>query len=192
VRKNSNALKTDVEIVRKYLDGDQTAVDDTSEKYGSYIYSVCFGLLRDRTACEECVNAVLSEAWRKIPTDRPENLRIYLCMIARSVSIDIFRKDHRKRRINAGMVDALDDYGDLFEDDYDVSEKLQAKEIAAALNGFLASLPERERACFVKRYYFAKTIKEISKETCIPKSTVYDILGKTREKAAQLLKEKGY
>ena len=192
MKRNAGGQKNDADIIRKYFDRDETAVDDTSEKYGRLIYSVCFGILRDGAASEECQNAVLSAVWDRIPPDCPDNLRIYPGMIARSSAIDRVRKDHRKKRISSGMIDALDDYGDLFEDDFDASEELETKELAAAINGFLAALPERERACFIKRYYFAKTIKEISKETGIPKSTVYDILGKTREKAARMLKEKGY
>ena len=128
MKRNARGQKNDADIIRKYFDRDETAVDDTSEKYGRLIYSVCFGILRDRAASEECQNAVLSAVWNRIPPDCPDNLRNYLCMVARSSAIDRLRKDHRKKRISSGIVDALDDYGDLFEDDFDTSAELETKE----------------------------------------------------------------
>ena len=66
------------------------------------------------------------------------------------------------------------------------------KVLAYFLNGFLSGLQEKERVCFVKRYYFNSSVKEIEKQTHIPRSSVYMILEKVKKELKEDLMKEGY
>ena len=46
----------DEEIIKLYFDRDGDAVARTQEKYGAYLYTVSYDLIRNEQDAEECVN----------------------------------------------------------------------------------------------------------------------------------------
>lgn len=163
-RSNNFIIKSDPEIVEMYLSRDESAVAQTKLKYGVLIDSVCRGILGDRRDREECENTVYERLWNTIPPEEPRILRAYIIRIARFVSLDKFRAEHRRRRISSDMTEALDDFSDFLTDDYDVGCEVVRRELAAALNEFVLSLPHDQKKLFMWRYYFSRPVSAIAKE----------------------------
>ena len=69
--------------------------------YGAYIRKIAGNILGSREDTEECVNEALFRVWNTIPPKRPKTLSAYLALITREVSIDAFRKSHRKKRADS-------------------------------------------------------------------------------------------
>ena len=46
----------DENIIRLYWDRDETAIEETSRKYGRYCFSIANNILFNREDSEECVN----------------------------------------------------------------------------------------------------------------------------------------
>ena len=65
------------------------------------------------------------------------------------------------------------------------------KELSAALNRFLRKLPEKDRAIFLLRYYYANTQEEIAQKTGLSSNQVKYILQRTRKDLAGMLKKEG-
>ena len=72
----------------------------------------------------------------------------------------------------------LDELSDCFPENAVISED----ELAEILNDFLHGLGKKRSDVFVKRYYFQKSIAEISSEYGIGENHVRSILSKTRKK----------
>lgn len=185
------SVKEDNEIVDLYLNRDENAVTETENKYKNFIFSVCNGILRQKQDSEECVNTVYQKIWESIPPERPDDLKAFIARIARTTAIDCFRSNNRQKR-NAGVIDSLDDYADFLAADYSVEDEIDANDLANLLNGFLKGLTDRDRVCFVKRYYFNCSYREIEKQTHIPRSTVYTILEKVKKELKEKLSKEGY
>jgi len=57
----------DNRIVELYLLRDETAIKQTTEKYGSRLRSLAYGIVKDQQTAEECENDTYMKAWNTIP-----------------------------------------------------------------------------------------------------------------------------
>ena len=67
-----------------------------------------------------------------------------------------------------------------------------AKELKQVLNEFLDLLPVRDRDIFLRRYFFADSIREISQRYSLREGNVAVILNRIRKKLKQHLIKEGY
>lgn len=182
----------DGEIVEGLRNRDQSALVRLSEKYGAFIYTVCFGLLGSAQDSEECKNETLFKMWNAIPPADPKDLKAFAASVARKTSVDRFRAEHRKKRIGQGLIYPLDDFAGSLADDRSVVDEAEAAELASILNAFLQTLSEKERVCFVQNVYFGSAPPQIAKKTGIPRSSVYALLKSVKERLKTKLNEEGY
>ena len=66
----------DNRIVDLYLSRDEAAISQTSEKYGSRLRNVAYGIVEDLHTAEECENDTYMEAWNSIPPPWAEELSV--------------------------------------------------------------------------------------------------------------------
>ena len=74
--------------------------------------------------------------------------------------------------------------------DNSFDEQLSAKELTAQLNAFLSTLPRDDRVMFLKRYWFAEPLSEITKTFGITEHNASVRLSRIRKKLHQYLKSK--
>lgn len=184
-------FSSDQSIIDMYWARNEDAVSKTEAKYGKFIYSVCYNILRQREDSEECQNTTYLKTWNAIPPERPNCLKTFLARIARMASIDRLREKTRKKR-NAVFLESLDDFSDFLADDHSVADEVETRELARILNEFISGLRDDEQVCFVKRYYFNTPVKKISQEMNIPRSTLYSMLDFIKNRLMILLKKEGY
>ena len=63
----------DRSIVALYLRRDETAIRQTSEKYGRRLRTLAYGIVNDLQTAEECENDTYMEAWNTIPPHEPSD-----------------------------------------------------------------------------------------------------------------------
>ena len=78
----------DSQIVELYWARSEQAIAETSDKYGSYLRSISWNILRSHGDAEECVNDTYLRTWNAIPPARPSALQVWLGRIARNLSLD--------------------------------------------------------------------------------------------------------
>ena len=66
---------------------------------------------------------------------------------------------------------------------------LRTREFQAAMNRFLGGLPEKERKIFVSRYWYLRSIREISEKCGLSESDIKTRLFRTRGKLRTFLAE---
>ena len=89
----------DSRIVELYLLRDETAIKQTTEKYGSRLRSLAYGIVNDSQTAEECENDTYMEAWNTIPPHEPRSyLYAFLARITRHISLNYCRDRSRLKR----------------------------------------------------------------------------------------------
>ncbi len=89
----------DNRIVELYLLREETAIKQTTEKYGSRLRSLAYGIVNDQQTAEECENDTYMEAWNIIPPHEPKSyLYAFLARITRHISLNCCRNRNRLKR----------------------------------------------------------------------------------------------
>ena len=142
----------DSRIVELYWDRDETAISESSAKYGGYCYQIAFRILALREDAEECVGDTWLRAWEAMPPSRPGRLDTFLGKITRNLSLDRWRAQRAQKRWQGQAEAALEELGDCLSAPGGVEQETEAAALAESLDRFLAALPQEKRVLFVRRY----------------------------------------
>jgi len=178
----------DERIVMLYWERDENAIRETEMKYGKYCHTVAYNILHSREDADECVNDTWNSAWNTIPPQKPSKLQCFLARITRNIAIDRYRHENAQKR-SAERESVMEEYWECVpSEDYSIEDELSLKQ---ALNGFLASLDARTRVIFMRRYWYAMSVKDIASGMRLSESYVSVILHRTRSKFRDYLTKEG-
>ncbi len=179
----------DEKIIALFLKRDEAALAEVSRKYGNYLRSIAFNILRDEAAAEECVNDALLRAWQTIPPMEPELPAAYFGKLTRSIALNAYEARRAKKRGGGETEAALDELGGCIPaKSSDIAESLALRE---ALDRFLSGLGEESRIIFLQRYWYFRTVAEIASELGVSRSKVKSSLFRTRNKLMNYLEKEG-
>lgn len=182
----------DKRIVQLYWDRDQSAIAESSAKYGAYCTSIAFNILLSRDDAEECVNDTWLRAWNAMPPHRPSVLSTFLGKITRNLSFDRYRKLRREKRGGGSIEEALDELGECVSGTDSTETQWEMKELMTEIDEFLLTLPEDKRYMFILRYWYADSISEIARRLHISENNVSVSLNRIRRKLKTCLIERGF
>ena len=149
----------DFQIVDLYWSRSESAITETSAKYGRMLISLSLSLLGTREDAEECVSDTYLAAWNAMPTDRPLYLGAYLSKIVRRLSIDRFRAQTAQKRGGSSVCEEL---YECLPSNSDVEGEYNERQTADAINRYILSLDEEKRYIFIRRYYYSDAIETIA------------------------------
>lgn len=181
----------DDKIIELYWQRDECALKETQNKYGRYLFKIAHNILSDREESEEVVNDAYLAAWNSIPPQRPSSLSAYLAKLTRRISIDIYRKHSRDKRIPSEYTVCLDELYSVSNGNT-TEQDIEFKLLAAAINAFLEELPPLQRNLFIGRYYFCDSLKDVSGYCGVGEARAKTLLHRTREKLKQHLEKEGF
>lgn len=182
----------DKQIIELYNKREETAIEQTAEKYGKYCFSIANNILHNDEDSEECVNDTWLKAWNAIPPTVPMYLRVFLGKITRNLSFDKYRASHSESRGGGEFPVVLDELAEVVAGSYDVEKQYEQKELVKAINTYLKKLPERDCNIFIRRYFYAEETGKIAKRYGIKESNVLMILSRTRKKLHTFLKKEDF
>lgn len=182
----------DEKIVALYWQRSEQAIAQTEQKYGNYLNSISYHILRSREDAQECVNDTYHHAWNAMPPDRPNVLATFLGKITRRLSIDRWRRNTADKRGGGEVALALDELGECVSGKDSVEDQTAHRELIRTLDGFLASLPDDHRRVFLCRYWYMDSVQEIAEQFGFSRSKVTAMLHRTRKKLRTRLEEEGY
>lgn len=182
----------DNEIVALYLRRDEAAIGQTSEKYGSRLRTLSYGIVNDLPTAEECENDTYMEAWNSIPPHEPGGyLFAFLARITRHISLDYCRKRSRLKR-DAVLCQLSAEMEQCIPAPDDVQCRMDGVALGEAINGFLGTLGEEQRNVFLRRYWYLDSIAAISKRFALSQSKVKTMLFRSRNRLRDYLMKEGY
>ena len=178
----------DEKIVQLFFERNQSAIEQSSRKYGKYCFTVANRILNSREDSDECVNDTWQHAWQAIPPERPSKLRLFFGKITRNLALDRYDYNTAQKR-NTRLETAMDEFWECIPNGEALPEdRIILKDL---LNRFLASLDKQTRIIFLRRYWYVCAPKEIARSMGLSESNVNVILHRTRKSLKQYLQKEG-
>lgn len=180
----------DDDIVKLFLARSETAVAELSNKFGHFCYTIAFNILSNYQDSEECVNDTYLTAWNIIPPNQPRKLSSFLGRITRNIALDKFDYNTAKKR-NGEFDLILSELEECISSPADVEKQYNEGETATYISTFLRKLDFEHRNVFMRRYWYADSISDISKRFEISESKVKSMLFRIRNKLRFFLEKEG-
>lgn len=182
----------DNRIVELYLQRDETAIKQTTEKYGKRLRSLAYGIVNDQQTAEECENDTYMEAWNTIPPHEPRSyLYAFLARITRHISLNCCRARNRLKRSAFICVLSIE-MEQCIPSPNDVECRIDDIALSETLNKFLSTLDKEKRNIFVRRYWYLDSIAAISERFDLSQSKIKTTLFRCRNQLREYLEKEGY
>ena len=127
-------------IINLFWQRDQSAIEETDNKYGETCRYIARSILTSREDAEECVDDTYMAVWDSIPPQRPVHLSAFLYRIVRNLSFNRLKERYTQKRGGGELDLALDELEDCVASDYSVERAFETKELVKEINDFLFSL----------------------------------------------------
>lgn len=179
----------DTQIIDLFFCRKESAISEVTIKYGTYIRSIAYSILGNPSDSEECENDTYIAAWNTIPPTRPKLLKTYLGRLCRNIACDRYdyQKAKKRNRDFDLVLSELEEIISAPERQWDYEDGFVAKQISE----FLYSVPQQQRAMFVRRYWHNTSIKELAMQFHVNENTVKSTLFRLRKKLKNFLEKKG-
>ena len=93
----------DKAIVELFLERNERAIREASEKYNHYCMHISMNILDNIEDSEECVNDALLGAWKSIPPHHPGKLAAFLGKLTRNAAINKYNARHADEEGGRGI-----------------------------------------------------------------------------------------
>ena len=176
----------EVRTLQKMRAGDASGLETLMDAYTPYVSAVVWNILRGVMPpedAEEVVSDVFLAAWNQAADLKPGHVKGWLGAVARN-------KAKRKLRDCQGALSLEDDALDLPGPD-STADDAERMEERRRVQEAVDSLPERDREIFLRYYYYAQTVQEISDATGVNAETVKTRLRRGRVKLKEALTKEG-
>lgn len=182
----------DSKIVELYLCRNETAIQETSAKFGKSLRALAYGIVGDRQTAEECENDTYLKAWQSIPPHEPKKyLYAFLARITRHLSLNCCRERSRLKRC-AFICELSEEIEACIPVPDDNACRIDDMTLSEGLEGFLRTLSEEKRNIFIRRYWYLDSIADISCRFSLSQSKVKTTLFRCRNQLRQYLEKEGY
>lgn len=126
-----------------------------------------------------------------MPPHKPERLSAFLGKITRNLAFNRYRDDRRKKRGSGQLALVLEELSECVPDKVCVESRVESLTFAEVFNGFLEKLPPGDRALFLRRYWYAEPLKELTAAFGLRESAVKTKLFRLRGKLKTELEKAG-
>lgn len=185
-------IMEDNAILDLYFARDEQAIIATDRKYGGYCYGIANRILCSPEDSEETVSDTYWQTWNNIPPHRPNFLKMFLAKVTRNLAFTRWRKLSADKRGGGETELVLEELAGCIPGPERVDDRLNAKELARTIQGFLDTLPRRDQDLFLQRYFFLEDADAIADRYGMKRTNVNVILSRTRSKLKTYLTQEGY
>jgi len=181
----------DAEIVKLFFARDEAAITALRDKYGARALRIGRDITGSEEDAEECVSDAYLALWRSIPPAQPLYLGAYLATAVRNASLMRVRARTAQRRGCGEAQAAFDELSELIASPGTPERQMEARELAAAIDSFLATLSPDDRIIFMRRYWLASPVGEIARSLGCSTAKVKSSLHRSRGKLKHFLQKEG-
>ncbi|MFW5792973.1 MAG: RNA polymerase sigma factor [Bacteroidota bacterium] len=174
----NDQITSDQELVRRYIAGDHTSLEDLIKRHQRKIFSYILIIVKDKQLAEDLfqdtfikvINTLRAGSYNEEGKFLPWVMRI-----AHNLVIDFFRKSKRMQ-----YVETQEDYDifetlDMLEDN--VEDRMIIDQIHADVKNLIKYLPDEQKKVLILRHYLDLSFKEIADQTGVSINTA---LGRMR------------
>ena len=182
----------DERIIELYFSRDSKALAATSEKYGRYCGAIARNILPSDEDAEECVNDAYMSVWNSIPPQRPGSLKAYLGRITRNLALNMYRGMTSARRGGGTVESVLEELEEIVSGGESAEDEVLRREAVRTVNDYLSRLSPRRRNIFVRRYWYADSVRDIARRFGMTEGAVTMVLTRMRKKLREELEKGGF
>ena len=182
----------DNQIIALFFARDEGAVEAAQRQYGAYCAAIAQNILGDRESAEECVNDTWLKCWQSIPPQHPRSLKSFAGRIVRNLALTALRSESAQKRGGGQAQLALDELSEVVSGGETPEGALDRAAFRAALDGFLAALPPRDRNLFLRRYWYLDGVEALAKRFSMSRTQVTTTLYRLRGRLRAHLEQEGF
>lgn len=168
-------------VIQKIRDKDPDGLSALMDRYIPYVSTVVWNILRSAMTvqdAEEVVSDVFMAAWNQPEDLRPGKVKAWLGAVARHKAKNKLRELGQDLPLEEDILELPDISPFAF---------LERAEEKRLVRQAVDSLSPKDREIFLRHYYYAQQISEISREMRIPESTIKSRLRRGRMKLKEYL-----
>ena len=180
----------DQKIIELFFARSELAIQSLAAKYEKLLHKISFQILHNDEDVAECINDTYLGVWNAIPPARPNPLAAFVCKITRNLSLNKYRANTAAKR-DASMDISLEELATSIPTP-SAEEEWNAKELGKQINRFLHTLGQENRVLFVRRYWFADSVKDIARDMRISENLASVRLKRIRKQLKLFLEKEGY
>jgi len=177
--------KSDQELIRIYLSGDESALGLLIQRHQSQIFSFLMSKLKNKTIAEDLFQDVFVKVISTMKAGKYKEEGKFLPWVMRishNIMIDHFRKSNKMKMVRAikNGVDESDEFDvltNIKESSKRVDKEMEFTQIRGDLKKLIRLLPEDQKEVLIMRHYYKMSFKEISEMTNVSINTA---LGRMR------------
>ncbi|HID95819.1 MAG TPA: sigma-70 family RNA polymerase sigma factor [Candidatus Latescibacteria bacterium] len=148
----------DISLVRRFKEGDEKAFDHIVRRYQDRLYHVALRMVSDHDDAIDITQDAFIKAYKGLRRFREDSsLYTWLYRIVVNLSIN-HQRIHRLRR----FVSFKDVKSSLLSTKDSPDEITEGADLGRAVDEAIESLPEKQKAVFILRYYQGLSHREIS------------------------------
>lgn len=191
--RDQNLKSVNSELIKKAIEGDESAYKNLLENYRGAIYNLLYKMVRNKEETEDLVQEAFMKAFKALPSFNEEYaFSTWLYKIAVNNCIDHMRKKKLQTYSINKPVQSKD--GELDREFPDTSmspdKSILSEERASIIETAIDELPENYKTAIILRHSEEKSYEEISKILNIPLGTVKARIFRAREMLKKKLKGK--
>ena len=180
----------DEKIIELFFARSEQGISELAGKYGTLCKNYSYNIVGNSEDAEECVNDAYLGVWNSIPPQKPNPLKAFLLKILRNISVNKYKANKAKKRSSAYTASLEELEGALCGQE-NVEAYVENRELSLAIEGFLAKLSRENRVIFMRRYWFAEPLEQISRRVGLTENAVAVRLARLREKMKKYFAERG-
>lgn len=177
----------DIAIVELLNKRDKAGLIKLSRKYSHLILKICREILSSAEDAEECANDTLLAVWDGLEKERPENLKAYICKIARRRAVDKLRYNRAAIRDST----LLTEFDECLPSHGSAEGAAEMAELSKELNNWIRGLPEKQRTLFTLRYFYMYSVKNAAEQCSMSQTAASTALSRLRGSLKKYLIERG-
>lgn len=165
--------KSDKQIIKEYLSGDEAAFSELVKKYLKPVYNFIFRLVNDRDVAEDLTQDTFVKVWKNFHRyNQARSFRTWLFTIAKNTTFDYFKK---KKEIPFSRF--MDEEGESWlenieDENFLPDEILERKNLAEEFEKILSKIPLYYRVILLLHYKEEFSLHEIAEILDEPYNTI--------------------
>lgn len=167
----------DMELMRRVAAGEERAVGDLYDRFGSLVYRMALQAMPTRAEAEDAVQEIFVRLWKTAERydDNRAALVTWVMLISRRHLVDKLRRN--RARLRPGSLDQPQT-ANIASEEERLSGRLEQDERMAALMKRISTLPELQRTVVIRAYLGGQTLRQIGEELGTPLGTIKSALSR--------------